>query len=264
MIHGPALRNVLQAKEEMNVEDIGVGFHRAQDASAIAPVALHDFGVEVRHLGLGGLHEGDGLFHHRGVLEVAEHTTEFLVEVVVLGRELSVQLVADGLYLIAFRHAATAHDDAVGAQEGKLAHFVEFVEIDLQEALHARGEAALEVTAGEAEQGVDGSQISFLVLPLDRDAGGIAQVVVVVVEVGPSGCQSLGVGMTVEGLQHVTRLAGLGVFAGGVQLGQFGRSRTLVGHAVKRGLSASSTDAKVHVAVRADIDVGEGERAFRV
>ena len=49
----------------MNVEDVGVGFHRAQDFAAIAFVALHDLGVEVGHLGLGGLHKGNGLLDYR-------------------------------------------------------------------------------------------------------------------------------------------------------------------------------------------------------
>ena len=92
--------------------------------SAIALVALHDLGVEVGHLGLGGLHEGDGLLHHRGVLQVAEYPAEFFVEVVVLGREVRDPVDRRWLYLSGFRHAASAHDDAVGAQEGELAHFV--------------------------------------------------------------------------------------------------------------------------------------------
>ena len=141
----------------MNVEDVGVGFHRAENSASIATVALHDFGVEVGHLGLGGLHEGDGLLHHRWVLQVAEDAAKFLIEVVVLGGKARVQLVANGPYLSGFRHAASAHDHAVGPQQGELAHFIELVEIDFEQALHARGQvsrvapAALEITAGETQ-----------------------------------------------------------------------------------------------------------------
>ena len=135
-------------------------------------------------------------------------------------------------------------------------------------------QATLEVTAGEAEQGMDGGEVVLFrvgfvgpglgVLPLDRYAGGVAEVVVVVVEVWPDGFHSLGVGIAVKGFQHMACLAGLGVRARGIPLGEGGVGFSLVGHAVKRGLSTASTDAKVHVAVRAYVYVGQGERSLGV
>ena len=111
MIHRPSHLHVLQAKEEMNVEDVGVGFHRAEDFATIAFVALHDVGVEVRRLGLGGLHEGNGLLHHRRVLEVAKHAAKLFVQIVVFGRIVGIQLIADGPNLGCIRFPAPAHCD---------------------------------------------------------------------------------------------------------------------------------------------------------
>ena len=90
------------------------------------------------------------------MLQVAEHAAQFLVEVVVLCWEVGVQLLADGFYLAGFRFSAATHDDTVGPQEGELAHFVELVEVDFQETLHAGYQTTFQVTTGETEQGMNG------------------------------------------------------------------------------------------------------------
>ena len=57
----------------------------------------------------------------------------------------------------------------------------------------------------------------------------------------------------------MTGFACLGMLAGGVQLGQFGGSRTLVRYTIEVGLSAPAPYAEVHVAVWTNVDVGQSQ-----
>ena len=96
-------------------------------------------------------------------------------------------------------------------------------------------------------------------LPLDGDAGGVAEMAVAVAEVGP-GFADDGLGRDIAAVKSFQHAAHLHFFREQWRAGGRGGLGTGVGDAIKGALGAATANGEVHRAVdRADHDIGEGQ-----
>ena len=145
-----------------------------------------------------------------------------------------------------------------------------------REASQNRQQVGLHLLGAAAGQGQQGGQRRLRLLlgqrsrlpvghelALHGDAGGVAQVAVVAVEVRPGGVQRLGVLLAVEGFQRMPQLPLLRPDLV-VQVGRRRRFASAIRDPIQARLRAAAAGGEVQGAVVADHHVGQGHRRFRL
>ena len=124
---------------------------------------------------------------------------------------------------------SSTHDHGISTQKGKLAGFIEFVEVNFQQAVNAWLFTSIKITTGKAEQRMDSSDIvgfvvgficpGFRVLPLNGNTCGITQMIIFTAEVRPYRFDCFWIGCSMKRFKTMPFFSSLVVRAGCIQGG---------------------------------------------